>query len=125
MKTKLSKAAFGIALISLSWCLGCQQQNAGANEGADSLVAVALSPLIAAAAPQPLDPGPQELPPKPKVPLEIKDAPTNVISVPKADGAANTNSVLTPLVPEPLQLTAGLSEVVKLIQAGVGEEVLM
>jgi hypothetical protein len=122
MKTKLSGAALGVALITVSWCLGCQRQS----EGVASFAAVQLTPLIATAEPQALEPAPQNVPTQRLLSQEAQNnISTTEISGPRVQGVADTNTVEKPIAPHPLQLTPGLADVVKLIQAGVGEEVLM
>jgi hypothetical protein len=116
MKTWLSKAAVALAVLTVSWSWGCRPQSGGAG----AIGAVQLTQLIAAAEPQALESAPQKPPTQPPVSPQTQGGiSTNVV--------ADTNIVEQAITshPRPLQLTPGLSEVVKLIQAGVGEEVLM
>lgn len=120
--------------MSLVLCAGCGQQQANADE-----VSVSAPPppfLIAAAADSPADAKqaetkPAEAPASPIAPLETPAAPKPIEVAPDAKGGAtipakpNTNEVEAAVMPDSLQVTPALAEVIKLIQAGVGEDVLM
>lgn len=122
MKTDFRLVALGVGLMSLVLCSGCGQQQANAEEvpiNAPPPPALIASAQDAKPAETPAPAPPAE--PPTAVPLE---SPKPTDAVPVAPAKADTN-IADAVMPETLQVTPALAEVIKLIQAGVGEDVLM
>src|SRR5688572_31331002 len=126
MKTSFRVVALIATLTSLVLCVGCGQQQASADEVAASIPPPPLLVAAVAAAPadtKPAETKPADVPANPQAPLEAPATPKPV--EPAKDAKPDTNAVETAVMPEALQVTPALAEVIKLIQAGVGEDVLM
>lgn len=113
MKTNLRAMVLCAGLMSLLLCAGCDQQSAKAQEVPAK--ADTTPPVVAAADTKPADARPAEPAATPPAPLEAPTAP----------GKTDTNLAQAPGSPDQLKLTPALADVIKLVQAGVGEEVLM
>jgi hypothetical protein len=116
MKTNLSAAAMSLGLLSLALCAGCDQQSAGAQE-VPTKTEVQPAVIAAADEPKPADGKPAEPAATPPA-AAVTDAKTPA-------APTDTNLVQNPVSPDQLRLTPALEDVIKLVQAGVGEEVLM
>jgi Family of unknown function (DUF6600) len=114
MKTNLRVMVLGSGLVILALCAGCDQQSADAQEAPAKPDA---PPTAAADQPKPAGAKP------------VEAVPTGPAATPSATPVApvnvDTNLVQHPVPPDQLKLTPALADVVKLVQAGVGEEVLM
>ena len=121
MKTILSITAVSLGLLTLALCAGCDQQSAGAQEVPAKTEA---PPAVVAAAdePKPTDAKPAEA--KPAEPAATPAAPA-VTDAKTPAAPADTNLVQNAVTPDQLRITPALADVIKLVQAGVGEEVLM
>jgi len=117
--------ALGAGLMSLVLCMGCDQQSARAQEVPAK--ADTKPPVVAAAdEPKPAETKPAEPAATPTAPLEAPAvADTKATAAPSPSGASDTNVVQAPVPPSQVKLTPALADVIKLVQAGVGEEVLM
>jgi hypothetical protein len=143
MKTNLRVMVLGVGLMSLVLCAGCDQPSANAQEApaktdaTPPVVAAADEPKPADTKPadtkpadtKPADAKPAEVKPaeaKPAEPAPAPPAPPAPIEAPAAaPGPADPNLVQNPMPPDQLKLTPALADVIKLVQSGVGEEVLM
>ena len=121
MKPILRGVAIVTSILSLVLCAGCQGQKANADE------------IPAVSNPVKLTPPPSPAPAKVTVvPLgsiiitnaNSKPAPLTEASAPAPTALVDTNVMEAVLPPAELNLSPALSEVVKLVQAGVGEGVL-
>ena len=134
MKLNFRELALVSSLLSLVLCAGCQGQKANADEipAVSNPAPVALE---APAAPK----SAQLTPPPPPAPAQVtvvppgsiistnanpKPAPPTEASVLAPTAQMDTNVIEAVVPPAELNLSPALSEVVKLVQAGVGEGVL-
>lgn len=130
MKTKFGMFALGIGLTSLALCVGCEEDQAAAGTPLFANVAPAYAEDAAEADPQAAPSAkPAEAPPpvaKNEPPPAPAAVPPGSIVITKASltNAAATNLVQAPPA-QPPQLSPALAEVVRLIQANVGAEVLL
>jgi hypothetical protein len=124
MNTNLRIMALGAGLLSLALCAGCDQPSASAQEAPATsdpkaqVIAAADQPKVADA--KPAEAKPAETNPAQPAPA----SPAPVVAAPEP-GATDTNVAQSPLPAGQLKLTPALADVIKLVQAGVGEEVLM
>jgi hypothetical protein len=115
MKTNFRVVALGVGLMSLVLCGGREEETANADE-IPTLVADADANL-GQAGPIPLVPSATTAAPDQKA-TDDKPAVTNA-------APATTDGNADPVTPEALKLSPALTDVIKLAQAGVGEQVLM
>jgi len=123
MKIQLRAAALGAGLMSLMVCAGCKELSAEAAEAPVVAAADEQKPSeTKPAEPKAADTNPAGAAPVPaKAPAVAEDPKGKEIVVAKPE----TNSVQQLAAPDDLKLTPALADVIKLVQAGVGEEVLM
>ena len=120
MKIHLRVVALGAGLMSLVLCAGCEEQSAKADEVPAHPDAVPPR-LLAADEPKPVEQKAAETTPAQlEAPVVADSKATTAVPV-KAD----TNAVQQLGAPDQLKLTPALADVIKLVQAGVGDEVLM
>jgi hypothetical protein len=136
MKTDLCMVALGSVMLSLMLCVGCGQQQASADEVPVSSPPPPLLVAGAAAVPadsRPAETKPAEAPAKLASPTEAPgpadakptDADSEAGDVALPPAKPDTNTLEVAVIPPTLQVTPALAEVIKLVQAGVGEDVLM
>jgi hypothetical protein len=111
--------ALGVSLMSLPLCVGCDPPSANAQDAPKNTEPVPAA-VAAADAPKATDAKPADT-----KPAEPSATPVVPLEAPATPAAADTNLVQLPVPPDPLKLTPALADVIKLVQAGVGEEVLM
>lgn len=120
MKLNFRELALVTSLLSLVLCAGCQGQKANADE----IPAVSNPTPVALEAP----PAPKSAQLAPPAPAQVTVVPPGSIIITNANSKPappTETSVLEAVVPPPeLNLSPALSEIVKLVQAGVGEGVL-
>lgn len=124
MKTNLRVAVLSGGLLGLMLCAGCDQQSAKAQEVPARTDGT--TPILAAAdEPKPADTKPTDARPAEAKPAAPVATPPGPLEAPAVPGTADTNLVQNPMAPDQLKLTPALADVIKLVQSGVGEEVLM
>ena len=106
MKTNLRVLAWGTGLLSLMLCVGRDEQTASAD---------VVPPVIVAD-----DAKPAETKPTPTLPTPAISTAANA-----SPATPDTNPIQNVAGPIPLQLSPALADVIKLVQGGVGEQVLM
>jgi len=139
MKTFLPEIALVTAFLSSVLCVGCQGQKANAEEvsvlsnPAPVIVVAAAEtkPVVAATPPSAI---PAVVPPGSIIitnePAKVAEAspaivpPIEDVPVVTAANATTTNALPEVVPPGELQLSPALTEVIKLVQSGVGEDVL-
>ena len=115
MKTTLRVLVLGVSLVSLALCAGCGEERANAQ------------------VPPPTNPGLVEIDPTkelaspPPAPVETTNAVAKEIPPAPPVGAATNVVKAGPVNPAPdlSQVSPSLAEVVKLVQAGLSEEVIL
>lgn len=129
MKTILRVLAVAAGVFGLAWCMGSRQEEAKA----DTPEAFAATPAleVTAAAPTAVPDKAQPAAPTgtdPVVTGTDTNVPAAVITVSTTNAGpvkTTTNLIAGPTLPDSLNLSPPLSDIVKLVQAGVGEEVLL
>ena len=124
MKTNLRLMALGTGILGLLFCVGCDQQKANAE--VPNYVRVN-PPLVLAAVPN--APAPIQIQPAENaVAPAMTNVPAAAPAVKEAPATPSTPAVAVvsaPTVPDSLNISPALGEVVKLVKAGVSEDVLM
>jgi hypothetical protein len=127
MKKHLRFVALGAGLLSLVWCVGCGGQSVNADEVPAK--SEAPSPQLAAAdEPKPAEQKPADAQPAEKSPSSAPvagdgGADSKATNAPLAQAGANQAQQV--VAPAQLKLTPALADVIRMVQAGVGEDVLM